>query len=488
MSTMRSPLTVVLAAALVSVGVGSAGAATAATGTSRPAMTAVSVAQASVSRVAAFEQRSITTVRGSDRITVDWPARSGATGYTLTWAPTNAQLGASPSDCTYPCRKRSTTATALTLSQTDMSTPGRRISSASGNVVRLKVYAHNSSYTRASGITSPYNSWVAPATSTSVDWLPTVNAQLPAPVPPRSGRSVSVSSFNVLSATSTSAPSWSVRAPRVVSQINSLGSSIVATQESSNSASKVASGLSQFADLAGRLAPTGWKIADDRNWDKAMGLTRYRSTQANRIFYKSASWQLVDRGAIRTHVPINGATEGTNVDRWVSWARLRSSTDSRTQVCVMSAHLLNNLGSYDTASANHRDAEVAQILSELGNSASSVRRVGTRVGQACSGVPTVLAGDLNAAFGHAPYGNKPQESFIDAGFVDTKNAQRRIDTHWTGTGKVGSPHAKYGTQIDYVLARGTGGATTFRVNAVDPGQDGSDHFPVTATLNLPPLS
>ena len=43
------------------------------------------------------------------------PARTGATAYTLAWAPTNAQLPASPGDCVSPCRKRTTSATAMTL-------------------------------------------------------------------------------------------------------------------------------------------------------------------------------------------------------------------------------------------------------------------------------------------------------------------------------------------------------------------------------------
>lgn len=485
MSTLRTPVTAaLLTVALLGTGVESAYAVAAPGSQAEVAATSASVARAAVARVASFDSRSIRTVRGTHQITVDWPARSGATAYTLAWAPTNAQLPASPGDCVSPCRKRTTTATAMTLSSADMSTPGRLVSSASGNPVRLKVYAHNSGYTR----TSPYSSFSGSTSTSTVDWLPTANAQLPAPLPAPAGRSVAVSSFNVLSATATSAPAWSVRAPRVVQQINALGSSIVATQEASNSASKVDSGKSQFADLAARLAPSGWRLADDRNWDKALGLRQYRSTQANRIFFKSSVWEQVDRGALRTHVPIAGRTDGTNVDRWVSWTRLRATADRRTQVCVLDAHLLTNLGSYDRASADHRNEEVRQILSELTSSTSTVRRVGTRVGQACAGVPTVLAGDLNAAVGHAPYGNMPQETLVKAGFVDTKNAQRRVDTHWTGPGRVGVAHAQYGTQIDYVLARGAGGATSFTVNAVAPGSDGSDHFPVTAVVNVPPTS
>jgi endonuclease/exonuclease/phosphatase family metal-dependent hydrolase len=375
----------------------------------------------------------------------------------------------------------------MVLDSADLSTPGRRVSSASGNPIRLKVFAQSGSTVKASGITYPYDSWVGPSSTTDTDWLPSINAQMPAPLPVPAGRAVSISSFNVLSASSKSGPSWSTRAPRVVRQINNLGSSIVTTQELSNSSTGVASGKSQFADLASRLAPNGWKLADDRNFDRTLGLSRWRATQAARIFFKDSVWTQTDRGALRTHVPIQGATEGTNVDRWVSWTRLRANADPNTQVCVLDAHLLTNLGSYDQASADHRNAEVSQIVSELNSSDSRLSRVGTRVGQACSGVPTILGGDLNAAYGHAPYGNAPQESLIDAGFVDTKNAQHRYNTRWSGPGTVGSWHPKYGTQIDYLMVKGAGGASSFKVNMVDPGEDGSDHFPITAVVNLPPV-
>ena len=65
-----------------------------------------------------------------------------------------------------------------------------------------------------------------------------------------------------------------------------------------------------------------------------------------------------------------GQTSGVNVDRWVSWTKLQSKASARTKVCVLSAHLLTNHGNYDRASANHRNAEMAQIMSELNSSRS----------------------------------------------------------------------------------------------------------------------
>ncbi len=152
---------------------------------------------------------------------------------------------------------------------------------------------------------------------------------------------------------------------------------------------------------------------------------------------------------------------------------------------MLNAHLITNLGNYDRASADHRNREIAQILSELNNPNSTVRRVGTRVGSACSGTPTVLAGDFNSAQEHAPYGNQPQAAMLGAGFVDTKNAGSRRYTRFSGTGRMGSWHATWGTQIDYILTKGMGGARTFTVNRAAPDQVGSDHYPITAVVNIP---
>jgi len=465
-----------------------------ASGASTPAATLVSTPQVTSAAQAArsgslakpqrFARRTVRTVRGVNSITVSWPRRANTTGYWVTWAPGTRAVPATPATCRYPCERKWTRGTSMKLSSGDLSTSGRRVSSASGNTVRFKVFSYNGRL-NWTGTTYPYDSWIGPARTATTNWLPVANAQMPLPLPPSAGRTAAISSFNILAASSRSL-SWRTRAPRLVAQFNRTGSSIVATQEASNSATGVGGSTNQFTDLASRLRPSGWALADGRNWDYTMGLRRSHSTQAVRTYYKTSQWRQVSNGALMTHVPVSGQTSGINVDRWVSWTKLASTADSSTKVCVLNAHLMTNIGGYNRTSANHRAHEVAQILSELNNPNSSVRRVGTRVGSACSGTPTVVAGDFNAAQDHPPYGNAQQGTFLSQGFVDTKNAATRTYTKYSGTGPISRWHdARWGTQIDYILTKGMGGAHSFKVNAVTPSGAGSDHYPITAVVNIP---
>ena len=428
-----------------------------------------------------FARRTVRAIPGQDRITVTWPKRLNATGYTVTWAPTQQRVPSSPAACSYPCKRIYTRYTSVTLTAQQLSTYGRTVSSRSGNTVRFKVFARNGNALRWTGTTYPYDAWVGPSRTADTNWLPTSNSQMAAPLAPTPGRTAAVASFNVLAANS-SGPAWSSRAGKIVSQINNTGASVVATQENSNVS---VGNTPQYQDLAHRLAPSGWALADDRNWDTTSGLKRSYSTQATRIYYRTAEWSRLDRGALMTHVPYGSATSGVTVDRWVSWVKLRSKADSATKMCVLDLHLLSNLSSNYTPWSQHRDAEIAQVLSELRSPTSNVRRVGTRVGAACDGVPTVIAGDFNAAQTHAPWGNKQQATLLSAGFVDTKNAPVQVYTRFSGPGPIGSWHAQWGTQIDYVLTLGMGGARTFKVNALSPASTGSDHYPVTAVVNVP---
>lgn len=436
-------------------------------------------------RIAGFERRTVEAVRGEDKITVTWPARANATGYTVAWTPLIRSIPKTPAACVHPCKRRFIRGTSMVLSAADLSTFGRTISSASGNSTHLKVFAHRGSALRWTGVTYPHDAWISPSRTAAVDWTPTMSSQMPLPHPPAAGDTVAVSSFNVLSASASGVPSWSSRAPKIVSQMNDTGASIVATQENSNSNQGVGNSKAQYVDLADRLRPHGWTLADDRNWDTQLGMSRSWSTQATRTYYKSSIWTQTARGALLTHTPIGGQTTGINVDRWVSWTKLRSNADPLTQICVLNAHLISNQGTYDRASADHRNSEIAQIRSELENPNSTVRRVGTRVGEACAGTPMVLAGDFNSAQEHAPYGNQPQATMLQAGFVDTKNAASRHNTRVSGPGTVTAWHATWGTQIDYLLTKGMGGAKSFTVNVTAPDGTGSDHHPITARVNVP---
>ena len=430
-----------------------------------------------------FDRRTVRTIRGLNKITVTWPARANATGYTVTWSPLISRIPSSPASCAYPCKHIFTRGTSVTLSAAQLTTAGRRVSSASGDSTHFKVFSHNGAALNWTGVTYPYDSWISPAKTAAVDWVPSMSAQMPLPYAPAAGRDVAVTSFNVLAA-SGGGPSWTSRAPHIVSQINNTGASIVATQENSNSNSGVGSSNNQYTDLANRLRPSGWALADSRNWDTARGMSRSWSTQGTRTYYKTSVWNQTANGALLTHVPISGQTTGVNVDRWVSWTKLRADADASTQLCVIDAHLLTNLGGNVTAAADHRRREVAQILSELNDPNSTVARVGTRVGQACAGVPTVFAGDLNS-FQEQAYGNEPQYLMLGSGFLDTKNATHRYNTRMSGPGTVTAWHETWGTQIDYLLTKGMGGAKSFKVNSGAPSTTGSDHYPITAVVSVP---
>ena len=162
-----------------------------------------------------------------------------------------------------------------------------------------------------------------------------------------------------------------------------------------------------------------------------------------------------------------------------------TTANAGTKVCVLSAHLLTNHGNYDKASADHRNAEMSQIMSELNDPNSGVRRVGSRVGSACAGTPTVFASDMNSAQEQGPYGNMPQATMLGSGFVDTKNAIHRYSTRLSGPGPIGSWHDAWGTQIDYLLTKGMGGAKAFKLNTVAPSSAGSDHYPITSLVTVP---
>ena len=48
-------------------------------------------------------------------------------------------------------------------------------------------------------------------------------------------------------------------------------------------------------------------------------------------------------------------------------------------------------------------------------------------------------------------------------------------------------HATWGTQIDYLLTKGMGGAKSFKVNSAAPANVGLDDYPVTAVVNIPSI-
>ncbi|MBV9831105.1 MAG: hypothetical protein JOZ82_05875, partial [Marmoricola sp.] len=215
-------------------------------------------------RPESFTRHTVRAIRGYNSITLTWPRRLRATGYTVTWFPNSTNQPSSPATCRYPCQHKFTRYTSMRLLSSQLSTYGRRVSSVSGNTVRFRIFSHNGRALNWTGTTYPWDSWIAPSQGATTNWLPVMNSQMPLPYPPAAGRSVGITSFNVLSA---SAGGWSWRAPRVAKQIMGTGATIVATQENSDSNRGVPGGIAQYQDLANRLKGSGWALADNRNWD-----------------------------------------------------------------------------------------------------------------------------------------------------------------------------------------------------------------------------
>ncbi|MEH3034010.1 MAG: hypothetical protein PGN07_08205 [Aeromicrobium erythreum] len=485
------------------------------------ATTAIAAPAEAASKPSKFPDRSVSITRGVDSLTISWPRIRGASKYAVVLAASNkfrntqtVVLPTDPRKCyrTY-CRRYDTTKTSITLSSSKLSISGAKgntVSSSLGSLTSFKVFAINSKGWSRTGDAS----WKYRSSTTTKNWTPALYSDMPAPRPAVEGVPIKISSFNVLAASATtsstsSTQSWAKRRNLVADQINATGASIVGTQEASHGSTNVPSRKTQFADLLDALnarSPGPWALADDasgrrdpNDWGNLdqngdpKGLYN-NSNQAVRIYYKSDVWDKAAHGAFLTgDVDRRGydASDAVHKLRMVSWVKLIGKTPELTgrSICVLDAHLHTNLGNYTTADANRRALETQQILTQL-NKADS------HYNQACAGVPAAFTGDFNVSQFHPPYGNKPIVDLVTKApdpvtgqtFIDTKNAAVRTNTRWTGTGKLQSTHQTYGTQIDYILTRGMGGATEFKVNVTSAGDQGSDHFPVTATVSLPASS
>ena len=92
-------------------------------------------------RPQSFARRTVRAVRGVNKITITWPRRAGASGYSVVWTPLVRNIPKSPSACSSPCKRRWTTGTSMVLTGADLTTFGRRVSSASGNSTYFKVFS-----------------------------------------------------------------------------------------------------------------------------------------------------------------------------------------------------------------------------------------------------------------------------------------------------------------------------------------------------------
>lgn len=440
-----------------------------------------------------FGRSAISLARGRDSITVSWPRRKHATRYRVAWVPNGMSeyLPTKPSGCRAYCKYVDTTSTRVTLDSSRLSLGSFfRASSSTAGVARFVVFAMNGYAHRRSN----NGSFRAVSSTATVNSLPYPNTQMAAPLPPARGTEVKVASFNVMNSSktpATGASSWAQRRPLVVDQIRGTGASIVGVQELSNGSINVPGGSSMHESLLSGLGQ-GWAQANPADsWADYNGAgvddgrNNVSAAQGTRIFYRTSVWSLQERASMGvfmtgdTHLRNYSARDGGHRLRSVVWAKLRLNSDTDTVVCVLSAHLLSGT---DRASSNRRNVEMGQIISMVNNPNSTF-------GRRCHGIPTVLTGDLNTTQGKRPHGSQPVVDLVSkAGFVDTKNAAVRVNAKYNSTGINGfrTGHSTYGNQVDYVLARGMGGARRFEVNHTPPAKEGSDHLPVTATIVVPP--
>lgn len=429
-----------------------------------------------------------------DGVTATWGRVKYAKGYWVAWTPQGTEPPKSPYACSLAnyCQRQWVRGTTVTLSAAQLSMPEGssfqfRAGSAFGNTVRFRIFAINGQKYKAAPSTA-YRYGGTP----SDGWLSTRYSSMPAPLPPAGGTTVKISSFNILAASAigSGAGAWGNRRAKVIAQMNATGASIIGLQEASHGPVGVVSGASQVQDLAAAAAPewaavdTGlWSDIDQNGFPANLGND---SSQGARIFYRPSVWDLQASGAFLTGDLSKSAwyhePDSLLLLRHVSWARFQMPNQPDVQMCVVSVHLRTNGGDSNAAravAAAQRAVESAQIRAMIDSP-------DTTFGHECYGLPTAVMGDFNAAQTHQPNSNKPVTDFIKySGFVDTKNAAKRVDVNWSGTGAWNGEHDQYGSQIDYVLTRGMGGAVEFRVNRPAPSASGSDHFPVTATVQVP---
>lgn len=180
------------------------------------------------------------------------------------------------------------------------------------------------------------------------------------------------------------------------------------------------------------------------------------------IVFDESRWQLETRGVL----PL-----GDNDDGWgprvASWARF-SHRETGHCLYVYSTHWCMPLRTSDDACDESRQLDYADAL---------VDHLATRAVEAA---PVVLAGDFNVFDGFED--SQVVQTLLAAGLTD---AFRAVNPDADGTTYQGNTWAPAG-RIDYIFATEP---VTVLASSIDrdsiPDGDGSDHYPVLATLEFP---
>lgn len=270
-------------------------------------------------------------------------------------------------------------------------------------------------------------------------WLPAVSGA-------ENSGELCVMTFNLRYASSSPPNAWFQRRPVTRQLIQNESPDVIGTQE----------GLYQQAkDLQDDLPAYGW-----------IGLGREGGSRGEfmAVFYRRERLEPLEFDHFwlsDTPERIGSKTWGNTLPRMVTWVKFR---DRRTneQFYFFNTH-------FDHQSQESREGSASLVLARVRNLQTAL--------------PVLLVGDFNAEAG----ANKVYELLVKKdGFVDTWLAALR-----RGEG-VGTFHdyrgpSKGGARIDWVLSRGP--VKTIRSEVVTYAADGqypSDHFPVTARLQLHP--
>ncbi|WP_394662661.1 endonuclease/exonuclease/phosphatase family protein [uncultured Sphingomonas sp.] len=248
-----------------------------------------------------------------------------------------------------------------------------------------------------------------------------------------------VMTFNVRYASDEGAQRWAVRRPVMVELIRRAAPDVIGTQELLQR---------QGDDIVAALPGYRWFGRDRRGGhaDEHMG-----------IFYRTDRLTLIDQGDFwlsDTPEVVGSQSWGTDLPRLASWAVFETREAKPHRFLFVDTHLPHR-----DQDGEARDKAARLILSRLPDLAT--------------GLPLVLAGDMNARPDTAAY-----RTFAGALTDAWDSAKRREGPVLTFHDFTGTPDRR----IDYLFLRGFKADTvttdTYHQGKVYP----SDHFPIEATL------
>lgn len=250
-----------------------------------------------------------------------------------------------------------------------------------------------------------------------------------------------VMTFNVRYASDEGAQRWAVRRPVMVELIRRAAPDVIGTQELLQR---------QGDDIVAALPGYRWFGRDRRGGhaDEHMG-----------IFYRTDRLTLIDQGDFwlsDTPEVVGSQSWGTDLPRLASWAVFETREAKPHRFLFVDTHLPHR-----DQDGEARDKAARLILSRLPDLAT--------------GLPLVLAGDMNARPDTAAY-----RTFAGALTDAWDSAKRREGPMLTFHDFTGTPDRR----IDYLFLRGFKADTvttdTYHRGKVYP----SDHFPIEATLRF----